>query len=173
MVKYNKSIIYKICCKNPEIKEIYIGSTANELRKRKNQHKTDSNNINSKSYNLYVYQFIRDNGGFDNWDIVEVERYCANDKQELHKRERYYIELLGASLNSQIPNRSQKEYEKDNKDKIKEYKQEDKYKEKVKEYYQANKDKILEKQREKVECDICNKILSRHSLLRHKKNIHK
>ena len=108
MVNYNKSIIYKICCKDINIKEIYVGSTANELRKRKSKHKSDCNNVNSHSYNLNVYKFIRNNGGFSNWDIVEIEKYNCNDKQELHKRERFYIELLGASLNSQIPNRSKK-----------------------------------------------------------------
>lgn len=167
MVKYNKSIIYKICCKNPEIKEIYIGSTANELRKRKNQHKTDSNNINSKSYNLYVYQFIRDNGGFDNWDIVEVERYCANDKQELHKRERYYIEVLNSTLNSRKSYTTEEEKKEYNKDKCKEWREDNKDK------YAENSKKNNEKKREKVECEICNKIMNRGNLLRHKKNIHK
>jgi len=116
MVNYNKSIIYKICCKDINIKEIYVGSTANELRKRKYSHKYDCNNINSKNYNLYVYQFVRSNGGFENFDMVLIEEYNCNDKQELHKRERFYIELLGSTLNSNLPTRSPKEY-------IKEYKQ--------------------------------------------------
>ena len=139
MVNYNKSIIYKICCKDINIKEIYVGSTANELRKRKSKHKSDCNNVNSHSYNLNVYKFIRNNGGFSNWDIVEIEKYNCNDKQELHKRERFYIELLGASLNSQIPNRSKKEYDEDNKDKILE---------KEKKRYEDNKEKILQQHKE-------------------------
>ena len=164
MVNYNKSIIYKICCKDINIKEIYVGSTANELRKRKNHHKYDCNNINRKAYNLYVYQFIRNNGGFDNWDIIEVERCNCNDKQELHKRERFYIELLGASLNCLIPTRSEnekKEYTKEknkkhyesNKDKIKKNYEnnKDKILEKNKKYYESHKDKIAEKDKERYE----------------------
>jgi len=175
MVNYNKSIIYKICSKDINIKEIYVGSTANNLRKRKNQHKTDCNNKNSNAYNSYVYKFIRNNGGFDNWDIVEIEKYDCNDKQELHKRERHWFEQLEARLNSQIPNRSKKEREEDNKDKIAEYKKQhyEDNKDKYKERYESNKDKILEKKREKVECDICNKIMRKDNLLRHKKSIHK
>jgi len=139
MVNYNKSIIYKICSKDINIKQIYIGSTANELRKRKNKHKTDCNNINSKKYNTYVYKFIRQNGGFENFDIIEVERYNCNDKQELHKRERHWLEQLGATLNTRVPNRSPKEHYEDNKDIIAEHK---------KQHYKDNKEQILEKNKE-------------------------
>ena len=100
MVNYTKSIIYKLCCKNPEIKQIYIGSTANEIRKRKNQHKSDCYNKNRESYNLYVYQFIRDNGGFQNWSMIIIENYPCENKRKLEQRERYFIELLNATLNS-------------------------------------------------------------------------
>ena len=123
MVNYSQSIIYKICCRNPDIKEIYIGSTTNFYR-RKQEHKSICNNSNIKNYNLNVYKFIRNNGGWDNWEMVEVERYKAIDKQDLHKQERYWLEQLGATLNSQIPNRSIKEWKDNNKEKIKEYRKE-------------------------------------------------
>jgi len=220
MINYNNSVIYKLCSKDVNITEIYVGSTANNLRVRKGQHKAVCNNINSHCYNSYVYQFIRNNGGFNNWDIVEIEKYPCNDKQELHKRERFYIELLGSTLNSNLPTRSPKEYIKEyrenNKAKLKEYDKQryqnnkneileqqkeyhqknknkskefyktnkDKLLKQMKEYYKNNKDKLLEKQKEydlnnkdkkkeKIECDICNKILSRGSLYLHKKNLHK
>jgi len=173
MVNYNQGKIYKLCCKNVNVKEIYIGSTCNELKVRKYNHKTKCNNEKSKCYNYNVYQYIRANGGFENWDIVLVEEYNCNDKMELHQRERYYIELLQASLNSYIPNRSQKEYKQDNKDKFKEYKKKyentDKRKEHKKQYYEDNK----EKYKEKGKCELCNKEMRKDSLNRHKKNIHK
>jgi predicted GIY-YIG superfamily endonuclease len=77
MVNYNNSIIYKLCCKDPEITEIYVGSTTNFYR-RKQKHKSTCNNSNDKGYNLNIYQFIRDNGGWENWQMVEVERYKCN-----------------------------------------------------------------------------------------------
>ena len=189
MVNYNNSVIYKLCSKDINVKEIYVGSTANELRKRKNSHKSDCNNVNRPNYNSNVYKFIRDNGGWDNWDMIIIEKFECNDKLELHKQERYWLEELKATLNSQIPNRSMKEHYKANKDKIKEYYEENKkkkleklkeyyeknkqeIKEKTKEYYENNKDKRNEKNKEKVKCDICNKILSRSSLNRHIKNLH-
>ncbi len=111
--------IYKLCCNDPEIKEVYVGSTKN-LRVRKGQHKNRCNNENDKSHNCNIYQFIRSNGGFENWNIIQLERFEFNTKYELHARERHYIELLKASLNKYIPTRTDKEYREENKDQIKE-----------------------------------------------------
>ena len=168
MVNYSQSIIYKLCCKDINVKEIYVGSTCNELKKRKNQHKTRCNNSNDKKYNYKIYQYIRANGGFNNWDMIEIEKYNCNDKLELHKQERYWLEELGATLNMCIPSRSYKEYTKDNKQEIQKIR---------KEYYEKNKQEINEKRNEKaklnkVVCDICNKIMRIDSLNRHQKNIH-
>lgn len=162
MVNYNNSIIYKLCCKDINVKDIYVGSTTNFIR-RKCEHKSKCNNINDKYYNLNVYQFIRDNGNINNWDMVLIEEFECNNKLELHKRERYYIEQLGATLNSNIPNRSKNEWYEDNKDK---------FKDKNKKYREANKDKIKEQKKEKVHCDICNKEMRKDSLNRHNKKLH-
>ena len=97
--------IYKLCCRDPTITEVYIGSTKN-LHLRKNQHKSKCNNVNCKEYNYHVYQFIRANQGFDNWHIIQLEEVEFNTKHELLVRERYFFELLNASLNMQVPNRT-------------------------------------------------------------------
>jgi hypothetical protein len=157
MVNYHNSIIYKICCKDVNIKKIYVGSTANALRVRKSKHKSSCNNENNKNYNLYVYQFIRQNGGFDNWSMIEIEKYKCENKQELHKRERFYIEELNAELNKVIPNRSLEEWYKDNKETIleknKEYRIDNKEKiaEINKQYYENNKETITEYKKEYYE----------------------
>ena len=182
MPDYSKAIIYKMCCKDVNIKEIYIGSTTN-FKRRKCCHKSNCINEKSKCYNYNVYQFIRENGGWNNWDMVMIEEYNdCNNKMELHQRERYFLELLGASLNSYIPNRTIEEYYKDNKeqfkeyyidnkDQIKQYKKEyrENNKEQIKQYYQDNKHKF----KEKVKCEICNKEMNKSSLTKHIKTIHK
>ena len=199
MVNYSNSIIYKLCCKDPEIKEIYVGSTTNFYR-RKQEHKSNCNNSNCKNYNSNVYEFIRNNGGFDNWEMIEIERYNAIDKQDLRKRERYFLEQLEASLNMYIPittieekkeyrkkyreenQENYKKYYQDNQEKCKEnhkkYYQENqaKIKEHQKKYYQENQYKIKEQKKEyarqKVVCNVCNKEMRKDSLTRHKKDIH-
>ena len=62
-----------------------------------------------KKNNFHVYQFIRANQGFDNWDIIQLEEVEYNTKHELRARERHFFELLKASLNKQVPNRTDAE----------------------------------------------------------------
>ena len=97
--------VYKLCCRDPTIKEVYVGSSKN-LRVRKSQHKNKCNTQNCKEYNYKVYQFIRANGGFDNWDVIQLEEVEHNTRHELHSRERHFFELLNATLNKCVPNRT-------------------------------------------------------------------
>ena len=141
MVNYNKSIIYKLCCRDVAVKDEYVGSTTN-FQRRKAQHKVDCSNNNKN--NLKVYVYIRENGGWDNWDMVEVERYEATDKGNLHSRERYWIETFKSRLNGQIPTQTKKEHYEANKEVILEQK---------KEYYEANKEVILERRKKRYEAN--------------------
>jgi hypothetical protein len=131
---YSRTIIYKIVCNDVNVKDLYVGSTTNFIQ-RKNQHKSNCNNITTKHYNYYVYDFIRNNGGWDNFNMVIIEKYPCNDRLEASQRERFWIETLNANLNKIIPLRTFKEYCEDNKSKIQEQ---------TKNYYKTNKSKILE-----------------------------
>ncbi len=115
-IDYSKACIYKIVCKNPEIKECYVGSTT-DLIKRRNCHKYTCNTESNKDYNIYLYKFIRKNYGFDNWQVIEIEKFKCESKEELHRRERHFIETLNATLNTQKPTRTAKEYTRDTKEK--------------------------------------------------------
>ena len=143
MLNYNNSSIYKLCCKDANIKDIYIGSTTNFTR-RKCCHKSACNNINTQKYNCKVYKFIRDNGNWDNWDMVLIENVNVNNKNELHKKEREWIEKLIPSLNSNIPTRTKKEYTEMNKETKKIYYEKNKEtkKEYQKIYNEKNKENI-------------------------------
>jgi hypothetical protein len=80
-INYSNTIIYKLCCKDLSITDIYVGHTT-DMRKRKWGHKSNCNNEKIKNYNLNVYQFIRNNGGWDNWEMIEIEKYPCNDRNE-------------------------------------------------------------------------------------------
>jgi hypothetical protein len=152
MVNYENACVYKICCKDPLIIDIYVGSTC-DMKKRKYTHKWSCNTETNKAYNYYVYSFIRANGGFENWSIILIEQYKASDKKDLEKRERFHIESLGAGLNKATPTRTMKEWREDNKDKIleqmKDYREDNKehIKEQKKEWYQLNKEVVCEKKK--------------------------
>lgn len=99
---YSKALIYKIVCNDIKIKECYYGSTTN-FKARKYGHKTSCNNINSKLYNSTFYQFIRENGGWDNWNMVLVKYYPCNNKLELEREERMCMENDENRLNNNLP----------------------------------------------------------------------
>ena len=174
-IDYSKSCIYKICCKDTSITDCYIGSTTC-MRRRKTCHKSNCNNENCKKYNYNVYKFIRDNGGWDNFDMILIEKVNVNDGDELRKEERKWIEKLNSTLNCKIPTRTHYEYNKEYRENNKEYQKEyrennkDEILEKAKEYYENNKEKISEYRKEKVECPICQCIITKQHLKRHQKS---
>lgn len=117
VLNYSNTSIYKLCCKDPLITDIYVGHTTN-FKNRKSCHKNRCHTETNKSYHLYVYSFIRDHGGFNNWDMIEICKLECIDKRDAERNERKYIEDLGASLNKIIPTRTLKEWYIDNKEKV-------------------------------------------------------
>ena len=149
-IDYAKTIIYKLVHKDDLYDEnIYTGHTT-EMTKRKNKHKSDSTNPNSDKYNQNKYKYIRENGGWDEWLMIEIEKYPCKDKPEAVARERVIQAEMKATLNDNVPGRTKKEYYQDNREiKLeyqKEYRQDnrDKILEKAKQYHQDNREKILE-----------------------------
>ena len=157
---YSQTIIYKICCKDPEITDMYIGHTTN-FTQRKHNHKATCCNENIKNYNLNVYKFIRNNGGWENWSMIQIEVFNCNNSKEALMRERFWVELLKPKLNSINPYTSIEEkaiqkkiwYEQNKEEILQKSKQN--YEENIEQikayniqYAQENKEKISEYQKE-------------------------
>jgi hypothetical protein len=106
---YSNTIMYKIVCKDLNVKELYVGHTVN-FRMRKCKHASDCAYEMSKNYNLKIYKYIRENGGWSNWEMIEIEKYNCNDGNEARARERYWYEQLEAKLNQCYPARGDREY---------------------------------------------------------------
>ena len=71
---YSKCCIYKIEHIDDETL-LYVEHTTN-FSKRKGEHKNSCKNENANStYNLKLYQMIRENGGFEMFKMIEVEKY--------------------------------------------------------------------------------------------------
>ena len=99
---YSNTHFYKIVCKDLQIEKCYVGHTTN-FTKRKNTHKYNCNNISNKNSNAYLYQFMRENGGFNNFEMVLLETLDCNSRLEALRKERQYIEELNATLNQIRP----------------------------------------------------------------------
>ena len=144
-VDYSKTFIYKLCCNDVNVNEIYIGHST-DYKSRNKDHRNSCNNPNNKKYNVYKYNFIRDNGGYENWKLIKLYDFPCNTKREAEAEEDKTMRELNATLNS---NRSylteedkieyQKQYEENNKERIKEQK---------KEYYENNKEKLKQQSKE-------------------------
>jgi hypothetical protein len=152
---YNKIIMYKIVCNDLSIPYTYVGHTTNFI-KRKHKHKYSCITQTNQHYNYLLYQTIRENGGWNNWSMIEIEKYPCNDKNEALARERYWIESLKSTLNKVIPTRTYQEWREENKEHIAEYKKghNEANKEHIteyhKEHYETNKEHLSKKQTIKV-----------------------
>jgi len=97
-IDYSQMIYYKIYCKDTNITDLYVGRTTDFIR-RKYQHK---NTCKIVEKNAYLYNFINENGGWDNWIIEIIEQIPCNDVLEADLKEQYFINTLEATLNTHI-----------------------------------------------------------------------
>ena len=92
-----------ICCiylikhkLDEEWENVYIGSTKN-IKDRIRRHKFNCYNERHLKYNYKVYQYIRDNGNWENFEFIILEE-CENDK--LKRLEQSYMDVYKPTLNS-------------------------------------------------------------------------
>lgn len=157
-IDYSRTLMYKIVCKDITITDTYVGHTTH-FTKRKYNHNSCCNNKNSKKYNYPLYNHIRENGGWCNWDMILIEEYSCENELQAKQRERYWIETLNSNLNKIIPSRTKQEW-------IEEHKEEMNYY--MFEYRETHRKEKNEKQNEKITCE-CGLSVARANLHRHQK----
>ena len=105
-IDYSNTIIYKIYCNDKTINDLYVGHTTN-FTKRKHQHKVCCSDLNNK---LKIYTTIREHGGWDNWNMIEISKYNCKDKTEARIKEQQHYNELNSSLNSCFPYTDKNKY---------------------------------------------------------------
>ena len=119
-----KYTFYKICSLDTNIDDTYVGSTKNFTQRKYNHQK------NSTNHHYKVYQFIRENGGWDNFNMMPIKEVeCETKLQAIMIEEEIRCELK-ANLNS-----------------IKAYVTEEEIKQQFKDYHIKNKDYICEQRK--------------------------
>ena len=96
MVNYSNGKIYKLIAGDG----IYVGATCSSLARRKWRHKSKSKKFPTRRVYAKCIEV-----GWNLVDIVLLERFNCENKDDLHKRERYWIEKIG-NLNMQLPMRT-------------------------------------------------------------------
>ena len=148
------SCIYRISHKlDYDNENVYIGSTT-DLHKRKQKHKHSCISETSISYNFKLYQYIRANGGWDNFQFT-ILRVCNDaDKMERLKLEQSFIDVYEPTLNTNSASQTKDEWYEKNKEKMKikgvEYRIENREEilKKKKEYHQEHKEEDNKRARE-------------------------
>tara|TARA_S200002703_G_scaffold158637_1_gene169551 strand:+ start:1490 stop:2062 length:573 start_codon:yes stop_codon:yes gene_type:complete len=169
-----KGLIYKIVDNTNN--NTYYGSTIQKINHRMNDHRECLRKYKSGKKTTGLTEAVKIMINEDYYHEI-VEEIDYNEKVELLKRERWWIEN-NECINKVIPTRTNKEfqhyyYEK-NKERISEQgkknyqKNKDKKKQNSKEYYEKNKDEIHKKRNVKVKCE-CGVLSYKFNLPRHKK----
>jgi predicted GIY-YIG superfamily endonuclease len=139
---YHSTTIYKIVCRDENNKLFYVGHTTN-LKSRAQTHKQRSNNDDPSK----LYQHIKENGGWDNFQVVEIERIKCENITEAKKRELFWIKELEAELNSNVPMQTIQEWNQQNKERMREWRLKynrenyDRLKQYKRDHYENNPDK--------------------------------
>ena len=146
MPNYQDSKIYRLVCNTNNL--TYYGSTTQQLSKRLHQHKCK------------IKQKIKSCKNFDpnNIQIFLVENYKCDNKEQLIKKEREYIEKYEC-VNLNIPGREIKEYYQDNKEHINKT---------IKKWRNENKERI-KNNNINIVCD-CGAEIKKYEMSRHKKS---
>jgi hypothetical protein len=100
-IDYSNTIIYKITCKDSNVTDVYVGHTTNFVQK-KYAHKKNCNNDKTVNHSK-LYEVIRNNGGWQNWNMEIINLYNCHDHYEARQKEQEYFILLNATLNDIEP----------------------------------------------------------------------
>jgi len=88
--------IYLIVC-NDTKEAIYVGSTSC-IQSRQALHKHKTNCFSSVGYNKPMYQYIREHGGFFNFQFKISWRGTIASRRDLHEREQTVIDTYSNGL---------------------------------------------------------------------------
>ena len=137
-------IFYKIVDVNANLDLCYVGSSVN-MKRRKEKHKSACKCPNDPHHNLKVYKTIRENGGWDEFRVVEIGFREQITLRQSHFIEDEYRVLLKAQLNSQRCHTTPEQRKEDKKN-----------------YYKENKEEI---------CEYSRKYNEEHKEIRNEKHI--
>ena len=95
---FQNGAIYKIYCKDETITDYFIGRTTN-LKATIRNLKFKCNSPKSVEYNRKHCEFIRNNGGFNNWGVCILQEYPTDNAHSLVSELQRLLLILKPSLN--------------------------------------------------------------------------
>ena len=102
--KYINIAFYKIVCNDANITDLFVGHT-NDVHRRNETQLMECTNMRCNAYNTPINQFIRNNGGWDNFKLVVIDHVSCHTLLEVLQLKRIHIKTQNANLNSVVPSR--------------------------------------------------------------------
>jgi hypothetical protein len=102
MVNYSNTVFYKLRHKDNNITDFFLGMATN-FAKTKSDNKAHCNQKNeSGEYTNHrnIYNYIRENGGYDEFTYDILERANLATKEEADTKLKFYINTLKPTLNT-------------------------------------------------------------------------
>jgi len=159
--KYATAKIYKVVDNSYTM--CYYGSTTQQLSKRMTKHRMHYKLFDEgKSKGRFSVFDIFDAHGVDNCKIELVEECPCESIEQLNRREGFYIQN-NECVNKRIAGQTVPEWKAANSDKVKRAQ---------KKFRTSHKEQIKEQRSEKVSCDVCGVVITRHSIARHRRRVH-
>ena len=102
---YANTLIYKIKCKDQSVPDFYLGYSTFPLI-----HVAKMFQVRCKNDNKWpVCEFVRKNGGFENWVFERLDSKPCTTSLEAHTELRKHFDASPPSLNKHLPTRTNKE----------------------------------------------------------------
>jgi hypothetical protein len=180
-IDYSKTVIYKIQHIDKD-ELLYVGSTT-DFRRRKNTHKQSC-----KRGTIKLYEMIRDNGGWEMFNMVIIKEFCCENAEQARREEDRIMREMKANMNmiraylteeerTQQNREYSEQYRENNKERIKQYQEQyqeqyrkEENKEHRKEYDKQYREQNKEKLNKKIIC-VCGCQIVERNLPRHLKTM--
>ena len=163
--------IFKIV--SSETDDVYVGSTTQTLKERFGQHRSYYNNyLNGKSKYVSSSAIMK----YVDARIELLHEALFESIADLHRLEGQYMQTTDNCINRYIAGRSSRQYRLDNADvllqqkKIYRARDPEKWKQYIKEYQDNNKDKIRERNKQPIQCPVCKSNLQHGEKARHERS---
>jgi hypothetical protein len=159
MVNFENAKVYRIVCNVTG--QQYIGSTTQTLAQRLSAHTRAYKSWVSGTRKQPVTSFdILKNG---NYDIVLIEEYPCKNTEQLHARERHFIETMPC-LNKYVPTRTREEYRHSHKEQnAKAWAN----------YYKIHREEIIRRQLQRFDCECGHSYTKAHKTQHKRSKVHK
>lgn len=171
MVNYQKGKVYRIV--SDQTDQVYIGSTCNPLSRRMTGHRAHYREYlagKSQIGKYSSYEILQ----YEDAQIVLIEDVPCENKEQLRRRERYYIEITPNCVNKQVPGRTRAEYFDENKEiraekhKVYQETKKDAIAKQRQSYRNSHKAEIAEKYKQKIVCE-CGCTVTAWNIYQHRK----